>query len=71
MTDDQKSIALQQLANIVIDAYTHRDEQFIPQFKPGTTGILYLRRPKDDKDHPKLQLNYFYSRGDYEPEDHS
>jgi hypothetical protein len=70
MTDDQRAIQLKQLANIVIDAYLNRDKQFIPSFGEYN-GIMYLTRPEGDKDHSKLELNFFYDRADYEPENHS
>ena len=70
MTDNQRTIQLQQLANIVIDAYLNRDKRFVPDFE-NYAGIMYLARPEGIKDHPKLELNYFYDRSDYEPEDRS
>jgi hypothetical protein len=48
----------------------NRDKRFIPDFD-GYTGIMYLGRPEGDEDHPKLELNYFYRRSDYEPENRS
>ena len=66
MTDDQKSTALQQLANIVIDAYLNKDQQFIPDCRPGKKGIMYLRRPQGDRDHPGLRTNIMYRCKDYE-----
>ena len=67
MTNDQKSIALQQLANIVIDAYLNRDSRFVPRFEHGVVGRMFLHRPIDE-DHPDLQLGFMYRRSDYEPE---
>jgi hypothetical protein len=66
VTDDQRTIALQQLANIVIDAYFNRDKQFVPDFEPGTTGVMYLSRPEDGKDHPDLRTDIWYDRSDYQ-----
>jgi hypothetical protein len=66
MSNDQKSLALQQLANIVIDAYMHREEQFVPQFSPKARAICYLERPQGEQGHSKLQLDYVYEREDYE-----
>jgi len=63
MTDDEKSIALQQLANIVIDAYIDRDKQFVPEFAPGVQARMYLR--KREGDHPDLRTNVWYRRSDY------
>jgi len=70
MADEQRAIQLQQLANIVIDAYLSRDTRFVPDFE-HYAGIMYLARPDGDKDHPKLVTNFFYERADYEPEDRS
>ena len=66
MTHDPKSIALKQLANAVIDAYMNRDKQFVPTFREGTKGIMYLSRPDGDQDHPELRTNVMYQRSDYE-----
>jgi hypothetical protein len=68
MTDDHRNIPLQQLANIVIDAYLNRDKQFVPNFESGTIGIIYLSQPEDDKIHPDLKTNVWYDRCDYEPD---
>jgi hypothetical protein len=68
MTDDQKSIALQQLANIVIDTYLNRDSRFVPRFREGTKGRMFLSRPVGEENHPDLQLGFMYRRSDYEPE---
>jgi hypothetical protein len=62
---DEKAIQLRQLANIVIDAYLNREEQFIPDFD-GSPGIMYLCRPEGDKDHPALRTNIWYKQSDYE-----
>lgn len=67
MTDDQKTIALRQLANAVIDAYLTRDQQFKPEFKSGVRAVLYLERPHEDRDHPGLRTDVWYDRADYEP----
>jgi hypothetical protein len=67
---DQRAIQLQQLANIVIDAYLNRDTRFKPEFG-SYKARLFLRRPSADKDHPDLQLGYWYDRRDFEPEDRS
>jgi hypothetical protein len=67
MTDDQRSIQLKQLANIVIDAYLNRSGQFTPEFKPGTRARLCGSRPKGDKDHPDLRTGIWYEQSDYEP----
>jgi hypothetical protein len=66
MTTDPKSVALKQLANLVIDAYMNRDRQFVPVFQEGTKGIMYLSRPDGDEDHPGLRTNVMYERSDYE-----
>lgn len=66
MTDDQKTIALRQLANIVIDAYLNRDQQFVPAFESGTKAVLYLSHPTDGNDHPGLRTGVWYERSDYE-----
>jgi hypothetical protein len=65
VADDQKNIALHQLANIVIDAYLDRDKQFVPEFAPGVQAKVYLRRREED--HPDLRTNVWYRRSDYEP----
>jgi hypothetical protein len=66
VTEDEKSIALQQLANVVIDAYLNRDKQFVPKCRPGGKVIMYLRRPDGDRDHPGLRTNVIYRCSDYE-----
>jgi len=66
MTDDQRAIQLQQLANIVIDAYLNRDQQFAPKFDPGITAIMYASRPEGPDDHPDLRTDIWYERSDYE-----
>jgi hypothetical protein len=66
MTTDPQSIALKQLANLVIDAYMNRDKQFVPVFREGTKGIMYLSRPDGTQDHPELRTNVMYERSDYE-----
>lgn len=71
MTDDQRAIQLQQLANIVIDAYLNRDRRFVPKFEPGTQAVMYPSRPKGDLDHPDLQVGFWYELADYEPENRS
>jgi len=63
---DQRAIQLQQLANIVIDAYLDRDQQFTPNFETGTEAVVYLTRPESGQDHPKLRTNVWYERSDYE-----
>ena len=65
MNDDQKAIQLQQLANIVIDAYLDRDKQFTPDFE-GSNAIMYMSRPVGDKNHPNLKTDIWYERADYE-----
>ncbi len=65
VADDQKKLALQQLANIVIDAYLDRDKQFIPEFGLGVLGRMFLT--KTEEDHPDLRTNVWYRRSDYEP----
>jgi hypothetical protein len=67
---DQRAIHLQQLANIVINAYLNRHNRFKPNFGKSA-GIMYLERPKGDQDHPDLQLGFMYRKSDYEPEDQS
>lgn len=67
MNDEEKTTALRQLANAVIDAYLNRDQQFTPTFRPGATGVLYLVRPKPEFDHPELRTGVMYYRADYEP----
>jgi hypothetical protein len=66
MGEEERAIQLQQLANIVIDAYLDRDKQFTPDFG-NYIGIMYLSRPVGDKDHPDLRTNVWYERSDYEP----
>lgn len=68
MTDDHRAIQLEQLANIVIDAYLRRDERFKPNFE-GSKAKLYLVRR--DGDHPDLQLGHWYQSDDFEPENRS
>lgn len=67
-TSDQRAIQLQQLANIVIDAYLNRNKRYKPDFGDGA-GVIYLCRPNGDEDHPDLQVGHWYERADFEPED--
>ncbi len=64
---EQREIQLQQLANIVIDAYLDRDKQFKPEFGEYM-GVMYLTRPKDKVDHPDLQVGFMYRKADYDSE---
>lgn len=66
MTIDPKSIALKQLANAVIDAYMNRDKRFVPVFREGVKGVMYLSRPDGDQDHAQLRTNVMYQQSDYE-----
>ncbi len=68
--NDQRAIHLQQLANLVIDAYLNREKRFKPDFRDGQ-GVMYLCRPEGDNDHPDLQVGFMYRKADYEPEDRS
>jgi hypothetical protein len=63
MSDDLRAIQLEQLANIVIDAYLRRDERFKPDFQ-GRRAVLYLSRPTGAYDHPDLQLGHWYQAED-------
>lgn len=65
---DHRAIQLKQLANLVIDAFLTRDQQFKPEFTPGTAGIMYWERPEGDKDHPLLRTDVWYRKSDYEQE---
>jgi len=67
MPDDQRAIQLQQLANIIIEAYLNRDQQFTPDFEAGTQAMIYLTRPESGQDHPELRTNVWYEKSDYEP----
>lgn len=64
---DQRAIQLQQLANIVIDAYLNREKQYIPKFRPGVKAVMFPNRPRGSADHPGLRTNFWYDRSDYEP----
>ena len=66
MSDD-RATQLKQLANIVIDAFLHRDQQFTPTFDPGVQAVMYLSRPEGDGDHAALRTNIWYERSHYEP----
>ena len=66
MPDDHRVIQLQQLANIVIDAYLDRDQQFTPKFETGTQAVIYLTPPETGQHHPELRTNIWYERSDYE-----
>ena len=70
MPDDQRIIQLQQLANIVIDAYLNRDKRFKPDFDGGKSAS-FPNRPSSDKDHPDLQVGYWYESGDFKSEQRS
>jgi hypothetical protein len=67
MTDEERRTQLRQMANIVIDAYFSRDQQFVPEFRPDVEAITYLERPDADKDHPGLRTGVWYDRSDYDP----
>ena len=64
--NDDRPAQLKQLANIVIDAYLNRDQQFVPVFDAGTQAVMYPSRPEGNKDHPDLRLNVWYERSHYE-----
>jgi hypothetical protein len=64
MDNEERAIRLQQLANIVIDAYLNRDKRFKPDFGDDD-GIMYLCRPVGGQDHPDLQVGFWYDRDDY------
>jgi hypothetical protein len=68
MADDEKEIRLQQLANIVINAYLSRESRFVPDFQSGTDSVIYLCPPDSSSDDPKPELNFWYERGDYDTE---
>jgi len=70
MSDEHRAVQLQQLANIVIDAYLNRDKRFKPDFGTGTS-VFFLHHPSGDKDHSDIQIGYWYERADFEPENHS
>jgi hypothetical protein len=65
MGEEERAIQVQQLANIVIDAYLERHKQFVPDFG-DYKGIMYLSRPDGDHDHPNLRTNVWYKQSDYE-----
>jgi hypothetical protein len=67
MTDEERRTQLRQMANIVIDAYFSRDQQFVPEFRPDVEAIAYLERPETSKDHPGLRTGVWYERSDYDP----
>jgi hypothetical protein len=67
MTNEERGLQLQQLANIVIDAYLNRGQQFTPNFQTGVEAVIFLSRPKGNQDHPGLRTDVWYERSDYEP----
>jgi hypothetical protein len=67
MDKEERAIRLQQLANIVIDAYLGRENSFTPAFADGEEAVLFLCRPDADDDHPELKVNVLYRRSDYDP----
>lgn len=67
MPDDQRAIQLQQLANIVIDAYLNRNQRPEPEFGEHITAMFFFERPKDDK--VGLQVGYWYEKTDSKPKD--
>ena len=55
---DQKKDELQQIANLVIDAYVRRNESFVPVFENGTEAVIYLSEPKsEDEGYPSMARN--------------
>jgi len=64
--EEQRAIQLQQLANIVIDAYQNRDDTCVPEFADGATAIFFLSSAEAQKQHPSLKPNFWYERSDYE-----
>jgi hypothetical protein len=69
MLDHPRAIQLQQLANVVINAYIGRDERFKPEFGTTTKAVFHITRPEGGD--PKLQVGYWYERDDFEPEERS
>jgi hypothetical protein len=65
---DQRAVHLQQLANIVIDAYLNRNRRYKPEFG-NANAVLYLSRPENGE--PNIQVGYWYERRDFDPEGQS
>jgi hypothetical protein len=64
--DNQRAIQLQQLANIVIDAYLNRYQRPEPDFGEHTAAVFFFERPKGDN--ADLQVGYWYEKKDSDPE---
>jgi hypothetical protein len=67
MGEEERAIRLQQLANIVIDAYLGQEQRFRPSFGEFI-GVMYMERPKGDDVPADLQVGYWYEKADFEPE---
>jgi hypothetical protein len=65
---DQRAIQLQQLANIVIDAYLNRHLRPKPDFAEHTIATFYFERPKGENVPVDLQVGYWYEKTDSDPE---
>lgn len=68
MPDDDRAIQLQQLANIIIDAYLNRHQRPKPDFGEHTTATFFLERPRGANAPDGLQVGYWYEKSEDIPE---
>ena len=65
MESEQKD-KLSLIAELIVDAYTKRDERFRPDFGKGTAAIMYMAPPHTGKNEHLATLNYWYEKPDFE-----
>jgi hypothetical protein len=65
MAGDQEE-GLKHLAELVVDAYIQRDEQFVPNFG-NAEAVMYLGQPSSNGsgECPAI-LSFWYEKSDYE-----
>jgi hypothetical protein len=69
--DEQSKHELEQIAQLVIDAYLKRDETFIPDFGERHDAILYLAHTEaqlqahNELGHSLPKLIFWYEQSDY------
>jgi hypothetical protein len=72
--DDPQEDELHQVANLVIDAYLSRNDNFVPTFDADAEAVMYLAHgdaeegSQSDVKRKTPKLNFWYQRSDYEDE---
>jgi hypothetical protein len=67
MSNEDRTAQLRQMANIVIDAYLCREQQFIPAYEHGVQALVYLNPPVSEEGQPSPKPGVWYEKSDYEP----